>query len=118
MALSINTRLVPYRLVLSRKEPLQLDVEITNEDAESKMLTVRLELPRSLSTEKGGYANERVEYIPELEAGGARKFYFDIHGKQMTRTGEETALLKVLEHHQNRNYVIREYKKEIPVIVE
>lgn len=118
MGVVINARLHPFRMVLSRRQPVQLDVEIINRAPEAKMLTMRLILPRTLAIDKGGLTSEVRKPLDMVNPDETKRFYFDIYGKQMARVGEEEILVKVLEHYQTPQYVVKEYTKKIGLIVE
>ena len=118
MSVVINARLHPFRLVLSRRQPVQLDVEIINRAPEAKMLTMKLILPRTLAVDKGGLTSEVRKPLDMVNPDETKRFYFDIYGKPMTRTGEEEIMIKVLEHYQSAQYVVKEYTKKIGLIVE
>lgn len=118
MGVVINARLHPFRLVLSRRQPVQLDVEVINRAPEAKMLTMKLILPRTLAIDKGGLTSEVRKPLDMVSPDETKRFYFDIYGKQMARVGEEEILVKVLEHYQTPQYIVKEYTKKIGLIVE
>ncbi len=116
--IEIRNRFTPFRMKLSRREPVQLTVELINTGQENAMLSMNLNLGAQFSLEKSGYKTAAVERIPELAAGQSKTFYYEIWPKQSVRTGTQELQLTVLEHHQNFNYVKKEYKKNLGLAVE
>lgn len=116
--LDVKTRFTPFRMKISKREPVQLSVEVTNKGNEKAIVSLNLGLGAYFSLEKGGYKTNAMERIPEMKPGETRKFYYDIWPKQSIREGENKVELNVVEHHQGFNYVKNEYKKNLGLIVE
>ncbi len=116
--LSINTHFHPFRLNLSRREPVQLSVEIINRGKESKMLTMELMLTRQFGLNKGGLQSGISKRIESLKPEETKLFYFDIYPKQMTRKGEHPIILNVFEHYRSFDFVERTHVKKMSLPVE
>ena len=108
----------PFRMKLSRREPVQLSVEVVNRGADDTMVTLEVSLPGQLSMEHGGYRKNDVQKIPQLKPGERKRFYYELWPKQATRIGDEHVLIAAVEHHQSFDYVKKEYRKTVPLPVE
>lgn len=117
MSVSINTTFHPFRMVLAKREPVQLGIELINRGDEAKKLTLDLSLTRQLALDKAGLKNVALERIERLEPNERKHYYFEVFPKQMTHEGEQAVRINVLEHYNDFKYVQREYKKNIPLTV-
>jgi uncharacterized membrane protein len=118
VVIAIETYFNPFRIHLSKKEPVSLAVSLKNNGNESKKVSLEVLLTRQFSFDKEGFKNTELKRIDELKAGEQKKFYFDIYPKQMTRIGLHPVVVRVLEHYNNYTYVLKEYKKKLELKVE
>lgn len=116
--IGINTSFHPFRMKLSRREPVQFTIELINKGDKAKKITMDVILSRELSLDKGGLLYNNSKRIDSLEPGKKQEFYFDIYPKHITRSGDHGILLKILEHYQEYKYVEKEYKKRIELQIE
>ncbi len=116
--IKVNTAFNPYRMMLSRKLPVNFTLELHNTYDEAAKLTVNVKLSNQLSLEKGGFKNEVTERIEELAPGAKQKFYYDIYQKAGTRVAEQPIAITVLEHYRDFSYVSKESKKYLGLKVE
>ena len=108
MTIRVNTRFHPFRLNMSRKEPVQLCLEVENASEEAKMLTLELIMSRELSLDKAGIHSSSVKRIDSLAPHAKETFYYDIHPKLMTHPGEQPLQVKVLHHYNEYKFVEKE----------
>lgn len=92
---------VPMRLRISDRAPVQMSVEIVNDENERKTVSLYLSLGKELSFEKGGFKTDRVIKIDSLNAGSSKKYYFEIWAKPHTEEGDQTIKLTLLEHYKD-----------------
>jgi len=116
--IGINTSFHPFRMKLSRREPVQLTIELSNRGGETKKLSLDVILSRELSLDKGGLLYNTSKRIDSLEPGKKQEFYFDIYPKHITRSGDHGVLLKLSEHYQDYKYVAKEQKKRLELQIE
>ncbi|MFH1587639.1 MAG: hypothetical protein ABID38_07315 [Candidatus Diapherotrites archaeon] len=116
--ISINTSFHPFRMKLSRREPVQFTVELTNKGDETRKISMDVILSRELSLDKGGLLYNTSKRIDSLAPGKTQEFFFDIFPKHITRSGDHGILIKVLEHYQEYKYVEKEYKKRLELQIE
>ena len=116
--LEIRTFFSPYKLKISRREPVTLSVEIANVGNEAEMVSFGLNLGNHLSLEKSGFKSASSSKIPEFKPGEKQKYYFDIWPKQLLKVGEQAIQLMATEHYQNFNYVKKKYDRMLTLTVE
>lgn len=117
MSISVNTHFHPFRLVLGRKEPVELAVEVINRGEEAKMLTLELAISRQLALDRGGLKNGALERMDRLEPNERKNFYYRVYPKQLTQPGEHSVLVNVLEHYNDYKYVQKQNKKKFALTV-
>ena len=115
--LDIRTAFTPFKLKISRREPVSLCIEIENDGAETEIVCFELNLGQQFSFEKTGFKTTAVVKIPKFESGEVKKFYYDIWPKQAARLGEQGISLIVLEHYNGFNYVKKTHNKVLKVSV-
>jgi len=116
--MKINAYFNPFRMKLSRKEPITLTVELENTTDEDKMLTMLIEMSRQLSFEKTGYKTEQMERLPKLTPGEKKVFYYSIFQKAGTKAEAQPVIVKVMEHYQSFKYINNEYTKNLVLKIE
>ena len=116
--IEIRTTFTPFKMKISRKEPVSFSVELVNAGQEPEIVSLNLALGSLFSFEKSGFKNDTAERIPKLMPGESKKFYYDVWPKQMLRKGEHGIRLSIIEHYQGFNYVKRKYDKILRLGVE
>jgi uncharacterized membrane protein len=116
--LEVRTTFTPFKMKISRREPIVLSVDLRNTGAEKEMVSVDLNLGNQFSLEKSGFKSAKAIRLPEFKPGEKKKFYFDIWPKQSARSGEQPITLLVTEHYQGFNYVKKKYDKALTIAVE
>ena len=114
---SIKSVLSPFRLDLSKREPIALRVELTNDSTETKLITFRLIVAKDLSVESTGISNSLEKRLGEIAPGKTYLKYFDIYPKVSTREKDYPARMIIYEHYNEYEFVEREYKKDFIVKV-
>ena len=95
---SIKTSFYPYRLILARREPVQLTIDLVNDQKEAKAYSIELEVARSLSLERAGAKMSNYKMIGTLSPGESKKIYYDIFAKAATGNNSLPVDLRVHEH--------------------
>ena len=116
--IDIRTIFTPFRMKLGRREPVQLSLELINKGEEDAMLSFNLVLGKNLSMEKGGYRTVAMEKIASLAPMAGKKFYYELWPKQTVTAGAQPIQLTVTEHYKDFNYVKKEYKKNLDLVIE
>ena len=116
--IQVTAAFTPFRMRLSKREPVTLSVDVENQSDEQKIATIAISLGGQLSFEKGGYKTDEVIRLPDLKPGEKKRYYYDVHPKAGTKAQEQRIAIKVLEHYQNFNYVTKEYTKTLSLQVQ
>ncbi|MBI2597733.1 MAG: hypothetical protein HYW50_00895 [Candidatus Diapherotrites archaeon] len=117
MSISISTSIFPYRLVLSRKEPVELKVDLINRGDKTVNLTLELLLARQLSLDKSGLKTNLVKKIDNFNPNERQNLSFDIFPKGYVTSGEYHVRVKVFQHDNRFNYVEKEFTKSLSITV-
>jgi hypothetical protein len=96
--IAINAKFSPFRMILARREPVELKVDLTNKDKANAILTLEIKLGARLSLDRIGYKTSDIKRIPELKAGERKTFYFNIWPKNAGSATEEPVRLILTEH--------------------
>lgn len=80
----IKTTFYPYRLVLARREPVQLTLDLRNDGKEERAYSVELSVGRSLALERAGAKINDRKHIGNLMPGQSKVIYYDIFAKAAT----------------------------------
>ena len=107
----------PLRLVVSRKEPVRLTVEITNNGDSAKMVSLEVILPRELSFGKARFKRDITEMINSLAPREKREFSYELYAQPMyIQAGEKKITLKANEM-KRINLVEESYERVISLTV-
>ncbi len=117
MSLNISSIFYPYRLILRRKEPVELKVEVTNKGDKDKMVSIQLMMDRNLALDKSGLKSAAMEKIDSLKPNEKKTFVYNVFPKGFTPPGTYSIKLKTMEHYQSYSYADKEYLKELPLVV-
>ena len=116
--LEVRTIFRPYRMKLSRKEPVEMTLTITNHGPGIALTSFEMTCDRELSFDKGGYKNSANASLGELAVGQKHETYFDLHSKPITRPGAYQIKVKATEHFNSYNLIKKEYTKTAEIVVE
>lgn len=116
--LNIKHTIHPFRLVLSRKEPIQLEVSIRNPGPETEMVSYEVKLARALSFDKGGLKTSVTKRVGDMEPRAEIKEYFEIHARQFIKAGTYPGIIIATEHYKNYSLAKKDYKQKIELIVQ
>ncbi|MFH0970122.1 MAG: hypothetical protein V1776_01530 [Candidatus Diapherotrites archaeon] len=94
----IRTEFYPFRLVLARREPVQLTLDLRNDGKEERAFSIELEVGRPLSLERAGAKIRDYRQIGNLLPGQQKKIYYDIFSKSATDDPSIPLQLRVHEH--------------------
>ena len=113
----VSTMFVPYKLVLSEKRPVALEVRVKNTGNESRLASILVEVPYELSLNAGGYARRQEQRIGTIKPGAEKKITFYIFPKPTTEPGEYEITLAAVEHMDDYTFAARETRKTITLRV-
>jgi len=113
-----RTAFNPFKMKISRREPVVLSIELANTGTEPEMVSLDLTLDQQFSFERSGFKSTDSKRIPEFKPGDKKKFYYDIFPKQMAREGYQPIKMTLTEHYKGFNYVKRKTEKILTLAVE
>lgn len=114
----VRTNLYPYRLVLARKEPVQLTVDITNDLSETRGYSIEVNVPRSLGLERAGAKIQDYKLLGDFSPGQEKRLYYDIFHKATVDAQSYPIHVFVHEHEKGSREVIRTVSKIIDLTIQ
>ncbi len=115
--LDIKTNFMPYSMMLSRKEPVELFVEVKNKGEEACALTIQLYTSHRLALDSSGLKNSQQIQIENFKPNEKKNWYFRLFSKVTTEIGENPIQLKIIEHHgTDFNLVKRRYNLDLTLL--
>jgi hypothetical protein len=99
--LDIKTNFMPYAMTLSRREPVELFVEIKNKGEEACALTLQIYTTHRLALDSGGLKNIQQTRVENFKPNEKKNWYFKLFPKVTTEIGENPVEVKIAEHHGN-----------------
>jgi len=100
----ISTSFHPYRLNLTRRQPVMMDIEIKNNENKEKILAVGVyfEDTNSLVFEKK---------LDLVKPGETKRLSFEIKPLGFLKEGERGIRIEVSEFYKNYDYVLKKHTK-------
>ena len=117
----IRTEFYPFRLVLTRREPVQLTVDVKNNAEAERSFSIEVEVGRSLSLERAGAKMRDYKHIGNIAAGQQKKLYYDIFSKAATDDETIPVSLVVHEHpkdSKNAHDIIQSVPRQLDLAVQ
>jgi hypothetical protein len=116
--IGVSTIFHPFRLKISRREPVEFTVVLKNKSKEPKKLTYEMAVSKDISLDKTGLKYGDLKQIEELSPGQEVKYNYDIYAKQFARLGEVPIRIKITEHYKSFKYIEKEYTKDVRLTLE
>ena len=115
MGMGIRTTIFPIRMKLREKEPWELVIEVENEDATQKNVSVVLELPPAASFSTVGLTDRFEKQIENFRPSGTIQLKMPVYQSNSADVGYFTGKVIVEEHPHGFEYAGRKISKEIPI---
>lgn len=117
--IDVKAELNPMRLVLARREPIELMIEMVNNSNKVQMVSLEVSGGEMLAFDKGGRMRIITKKISEFKPGETIRDYYNIYPANNAERGVETLTILVLEHYNGSYQYIQSKKlKELTVRVE
>ncbi|MBN2126954.1 MAG: hypothetical protein JW703_01015 [Candidatus Diapherotrites archaeon] len=116
--ISVSTNFHPFRLKLSRREPVEFTVLLKNKSTEPRMITYEMVVSNDLSLDKSGLKYGDMKQIEKFMPGEEKKYSYDVYAKQFANIGEIPIKIKITQHYKNFKYIEKEYIKDAHLTVE
>ena len=114
---NVSTALRPVRLNARKENCLELLVTVANASDAPLMMSVNIEVPKSLGFENLGITKIKEIRIGELPAQKEKTVNFSICASSQTPAGTYSALLTVSQHYRDYSHVLNYAKKSVEVRV-
>jgi hypothetical protein len=114
----IRTNLYPYRLILSRREPVQLTVDIKNDQREDRAYSIEVNVPRSLGLERAGAKMQDYKLLGDFAPMQEKRIYYDIFHKAAVDAESYPINVFVHEHPKGSREVKRTVSRRIDLIIQ
>lgn len=115
----VKTELVPFRMILAKKQPVEMTVEVENNSNKAQRLTLELALDDHLSFDKGGRGSTIVKRFDAMQPGEHFREYFNIYPRPNVEEGDHTITISIFEHYNNDySYIQGRKVKELTLRVE
>lgn len=118
MGLELKSNVFPYRLVLSRKEPVELSVKVTNNSPEKKLVSMQVAMARALALDRGGLKKGADQRLGEMDSGQAKEFVFHVFPKHGIKPASYPIQIRLFEHFNSYEYIAKRVIKNMELIVE
>jgi len=118
MTVIINSYFTPYRILVRKKEPVQLTVEITNRDDIERLMSLEILSSQQLAFDKTGASRKIVEKLGELRPNEKRVYYYHVWPRLVSREGYYPLVIRALTHHLNYDYITAIYTKRLELRAE
>ncbi|MFA6214739.1 MAG: hypothetical protein WC717_05685 [Candidatus Micrarchaeia archaeon] len=114
---NVSTSLRPVRLNARKENCLELLATVSNASDAPLMISLSLEVPKSLGFENLGIARIKEIRIGELAAQKERTIGFSVCANPQTPPGTYSAQLTVSQHYRDYSHVLNYAKKSVEVRV-
>ncbi|MFH1588745.1 MAG: hypothetical protein ABIA76_05400 [Candidatus Diapherotrites archaeon] len=115
--ISVSTNFHPFRLKMSRREPVEFTVLLKNKSTEPKKVTYEMAVSKDISLDKSGLKYGDLKQL-DVKPGEELKYSYDVYAKQFARLGEVPIRIRITEHYNSFKYIEKEYTKEVQLILE
>jgi hypothetical protein len=117
--IDLKAELNPMRMILARREPVELMIELNNNSNKSQMISLEIFAGDELSFDKGGRSSFQSKKIIEFKAGERLRDYYNIYPRPNTNSSIQTIQVVLNEHFNNSfQYVQSKKVKELALRVE
>lgn len=94
----IRTEFYPFRLVMARREPVQLSVDLVNDGKEVRSYSIEIEVGHGLAIGNAGAKLREYRLLGNILPGEKKKVYYDLFAKAATDESTIPLDLRVHEH--------------------
>lgn len=117
--IDVKAELTPFRMVLARREPIELMVELVNNSNKVQMVSLEISSGEMLSFDKGGRTRVLTKKIESFKPGEIIRDYYNVYPTPSISKGMETITILVAEHYNGSYQYIQGKKiKELSVRID
>ncbi|HLC80110.1 MAG TPA: hypothetical protein VJG83_06900 [archaeon] len=103
---------------LSRREPIQMRLNIKNLSDKPNLVSFEMQMPQSLALDKSGLKTLQGKQLGNIPSGKSYEEYFEVHARPFIKPGIYTIAIKAIEHYNTYDFVEKVVKKNIEIIVD
>jgi len=108
--IDLRAELSPIRMVIARREPVELMVELNNNSNKSQMISIEIFAGDQLAFDKGGRVSLQSKKIIDFKAGEHLRDYYNIFPRP-NATKSTQVIQIVLNEHFNGSFQYVQSKK-------
>lgn len=117
--IDLKAELIPMRMVLAHKEPVELEIELINNSNKSQMVSIDIYSGDRIGFDKGGRNTFVSKKIIEFKSGERIRDYYHLYPRANVERGMETIRIELNEHFNNSFQYIQSKKvKELSLRVD
>jgi hypothetical protein len=117
--IDLKAELIPMRMNLMHKEPVELEIELVNNSNKSQMISIDIYSGDRIGFDKGGRNTYVSKKIIEFKAGERIRDYYHLYPRVNVERGTETIRIELNEHFNNSfQYVQSKKVKELSLRVD
>jgi len=117
--IDLKAELNPMRMVIARREPVELMIEMNNNTNKSQMVSLEIYSGDMLAFDKGGRVGVESKKIIDFRAGERQRDYYHIYPRPNAQSSSQTITIVINEHFNNSfQYVQSKKIKELTLRVE
>jgi len=117
--IDLKAELSPMRMVLARREPVELMIELNNNTSKSQMISLEIYSGDVLAFDKGGRVGIESKKIIDFKAGERLRDYYHIYPRPNANTSSQTITIVLNEHFNNSfQYVQSKKVKELTLRID
>jgi hypothetical protein len=113
----IETQMTPFRLSRATRKPVELMIEVTNDDTKNHKISYEIVLANTLGFDKQGLVNAKSKRFESMKPGQKSREYYEVWPKTTANTGEHPIIISVTEHYKDFKYVLSRKNKNLSLTV-
>ncbi len=109
--IDLKAELNPMRMLLSRREPVELMIEMNNNTNKSQMVSIEIYSGEMLAFDKGGRTGIESKKIIDFKAGERQRDYYHVYPRPNATQGSSQTITIVINEHFNNSFQYVQSKK-------
>jgi hypothetical protein len=117
--IDLKAELSPIRMILSRREPIELMIELNNNTNKDQMVSIEIYPGEMLAFDKGGRMNIQRKSITCFKAGERLRDYYHLYPRPNVEKSTQVIRIEINEHFNGSfQYVQSKKAKELTLRIE
>ncbi|MDD3160115.1 MAG: hypothetical protein PHQ98_04055 [Candidatus ainarchaeum sp.] len=116
---SLKVEMTPFRMTLNKTKSVELMVQVENDGAKERLISLEIILDNQLAFDKQGRTNAIARKIGLMQPKERFVEYFNVFPKMNIVDGEHKIFVTTMEHFENNyEYILSKKTKQIDLIVD